>query len=191
MDIVYPDKYFDKIKEKFPELSEAQIKSIVYYGVRALFMLSHYNVDIKCQQGRFFTYFGELLRQKEEYQKYRVLKMTALYRMLYSREKKPYSGKYYFMLSKELHEQMPKKKKDKAWPIKAVRAYKIPEEAELHDGTFLYEFDWPEDVGYRKIIYTQDIKHYKCIAKRKDYRTFEPLSTEYKGGTVKRKLKGR
>lgn len=71
-----------------------------------------------------------------------------------------------------------------------IRAFKIPEEAELHDGTYLYEFDWPEDVGFKKNIATRYITHYKCIAKRKDYRTFEPLSAEYKGKTVKRKLKG-
>lgn len=191
MDIVYPDKYFDKIQEKFPELSEKQIKEIVYYGVRALFMMTYYNVDIKCQQGEFFAYFGEILQNKDDYKKYRVLKKTALYRMLYSRAKTPYSGKYYFMLSKELHEKMPKKKKGGDWPIGMVRAYKIQEEAQLHDGTYLYEFDWPEDMGYKKNMFTKNIVHYKCIAKRKDYRKFEPLSTDYKEGTVKRKLKGR
>ena len=191
MDIVYPDKYFDKIKEKFPELSDVQVKNIVYYGIRALYMMTYYNVDIKCQQRQFFAYFGEILHTEEEYRKYRKLKLTAKYRMLYSREKKPYSGKYYFMLSKDMHEKMPKKKKGDPWPIGLVRAYKIREEAELQDGTYLYEFDWPEDVGYKKKILTRYITHYKCIAKRKDYRTFEPLSTDYKEGTVKRKLKGK
>lgn len=191
MDIVYPDKYFDEIKEKFPELSEKQIKDIVYYGIRALYMMTHYNLDVKCQQNEFFVYFGELFRNKKCYEKYRVAKMTAKYRMLYSRAKTPYSGKYYFILSKDMHEQMPKKKKGGEWPIGMIRAYKIQEEAELQDGTYLYEMDWPEDVGFKRRILTKDIVHYKCIAKRKDYRTFEPLSTDYKQGTVKRKLKGR
>lgn len=191
MDIVYPDKYFDKIQEKFPELSETQIKNIVYYGIRALYMMTYYNVDIKCQQREFFAYFGEILHKESEYMKYRKLKMTAKYRILYSREKKPYSGKYYFMLSKEMHDKMPKNKKSgEKWPIGSIRAYKIQEEAMLQDGTYLYEMDWPKDVGYRKKIFTEDIKHYKCIAKRKDFRTFEPLSTDYKEKTIKRKLKG-
>lgn len=111
MDIVYPDKYFAKIKEKFPELSDAQIKKIIYYGIRALYIMTYYNVDIKCQQNEFFAYFGEIFKNETDYNKYRLLKMTAKYRVLYSREKKPYSGKYYFILSKDLHEKMPKNKK--------------------------------------------------------------------------------
>ena len=83
MDIVYPDKYFDKIKEKFPELSDKQVKDIIYYGIRALYMLTYYGVDIKCQQGKFFAYFGEILQNSEAYKKYRKLKLTAKYRVLY------------------------------------------------------------------------------------------------------------
>lgn len=189
MDIVYPDKYFDKIKEKFPELSDAQIKNIVYYGIRALYMLTCYNVDIKCQQREFFAYFGEILSRAEDYKKYRKLKLTAKYRVLYSRAKKPFSGKYYFILSKEMHDKMPKKKKGGEWPIGLVRAYKIREEAELQEGTYLYEMDWPEDCGYRKKILTKDITHYKCIAKRDSYTKFKPVSTDDKEKTVKRSQK--
>ena len=186
MDIIYPDKYFDKIKEKFPELSDAQIKNIIYYGTRSLFMMSHYNVDIKCQQKEFFVYFGEIFSDSGLYKSYRKLKLTAKYRILYSRAKKPYSGKYYFMLSKELHDNMPKKKKSGEWPIGMVRAYKIREEAELQEGTYLYEVDWPDDKGYKKKIFTEDITHYKCIAKRDSYNKFIPVSTDDKQKTVKR-----
>ena len=111
MDIVYPDKYFDKIKEKFPELSETQVKDIVYYGIRALYMMTHYGVDIKCQQGKFFVYFGELIRSEKFYESYRKVRLTAKYRVLYRRMKQPFSGKYYAMLSKDMHDKMPKKKK--------------------------------------------------------------------------------
>lgn len=189
MDIVYPDKYFEKINEKFPELSEKQVRDIVYYGIRALFMMTYYNVDIKCQQRQFFAYFGEIMHGAEAYKKYRKIKLTAKYRVLYSREKKPFSGKYYFMLSKEMHDNMPKKKKGGEWPIGAVKAYKIREEAELQEGTYLYEFDWPEDVGYKKLIYTRLISHYKCIAKRDGYNKFTPVSTEKKEKTVKKSQK--
>lgn len=111
MDIVYPDKYFSAINEKFPELSEKQIKDIIYYGTRALFMLCYHGVDIKCQQGKFFVYFGELFKTKESYVRYRRARLAAKYRIYYAREKKPYSGKYYFMLSKEVHDNLPKNKK--------------------------------------------------------------------------------
>jgi len=191
MNIVYPDKYFNKIQEKFPELSEKQIREIVYYGIRALFIMSHYNVDIKCQQGTFFAYFGELMRHEADYKKYRKLKLTARHRVLYSRAKVPYSGKYYFMLSKEVHDKMPKNKKIDEWPLEFVIGYKIREEAELQRGTYLYEFDWPEDVGYSKKFNTKDISHYKYIAKRDSYTKFLPVSTEDKEKTVKRKRGGK
>ena len=188
MDIVYPDKYFDKIKEKFPELNDAQIKNIVYYGIRALFMMTHYNVDIKCQQGKFFAYFGEILKNADAYKEYRKLKLAAKYRMLYSRAKQPYSGKYYFILSKDIHEKMPKKKGGE-FPLPYITIYKVLEEAKVQDGTYLYEVDWPVEVGYKRTVPTSEFKHYKCIAERDGYKTFKTVSTKTKEKTVKRSQK--
>lgn len=189
MEIVYPNKYFDKVKEKFPELSEIQIEKIINYGLRALYMMTHYNVDIKCQQGRFFAYFGQILKDEKAYISYRRDKLTAKYRMLYSRAKKPYSGKYYFMLSEDMHNKMPKKKKGGEFPLPMVVAYKIREEAELHDGTYLYELDWPEEGKYIIKVDTSKITHYKCIAKRDGFKSFKPVSTDDKEVTVKKSQK--
>lgn len=188
MDIVYPDKYFDKIRENFPELSDKQVKEIVYYGIRALYMLTYYGVDIKCQQGRFFAYFGEILQNSDAYKKYRKAKLTSKYRVLYSREKKPFSGKYYFLLSEDLHKQMPKNKSDEM-PFYWLRIFKVKEEAELQEGSYLYEMVWPEDVGFKKLIKAKDMGRYELIAKRDNYKHFKPVSTETKEKTVKRSQK--
>lgn len=188
MDIVYPDKYFDKIKEKFPELSDKQVKEIVYYGIRALYMLTYYGIDIKCQQGKFFAYFGEILLDSEKYKKYRKAKLTTKYRTLYFREKKPYSGKYYFILDNITNSKMPKTKSDEL-PFKWIRIYKLREEAELQDGVYLYEMVWPEDVGFKKNIKAEDVGRYELIAIRDSYKTFKPVSTDDKEKTVKRSQK--
>lgn len=59
----------------------------------------------------------------------------------------------------------------------------------LQDGTYLYELDFPKECGYKKLIYTHTIKHYRCIGKRTGFRDFEPVSTEDKEKTVKKSQK--
>lgn len=191
MNIIYPDKYFSQINEKFPELSETQVKNIIYYGLRALFILCCYGVDIKCQQNTFFAYFGHIFAQPDRYIKYRKIKLAAKYRVLYSREKVPYSGKYYFVLSEDMHKKMPKRKKGGKFPMSSIMAYKIIDEAKLQCGTYLYEIDWPVEGRYKMLINTNDIKSYKCLAKRSGFRTFEPLCAEYKDRPFKRSYKKR
>lgn len=194
MDIVYPERYYDKMKEKFPELSETQIEKIVTYGIRSLFMVSHYGADVKVQQRRFFLYFGQILQKSDTYTKYRRLKLTIKNRLLYSRDKKVYNGKYYFILSDDLYKELPNKKKGKYIPFENIYIYKIQKEAELWSGSYLYEIDYPEDIGFKKRLPTQNV-NYRLIAKRdpnNPFGDFIPFGTEdKKEKTIKRSPKKR
>lgn len=194
MDIVYPERYYDKMKEKFPELSDTQIDKIVTYGVRSLFMMTKYGADIKVQQGRFFAYFGQIIQNSEFYVKYRTLKLTIKTRLLYSQKKKPYNGKYYFILPEEKYKELKNKKKGKSLPFDQVCICKIQKEAELGKGSYLYEIDYPEDIGYKKKIPAQNI-NYRLIAKRDPnnvWGPFIPIATEdKKEKTIKRSPKKR
>lgn len=192
MDIIYPNKYYSKIKEKFPELSDKQIEKICTYGLRALFMATNYNVDIKVQQKNFFAYFGETLLKSDLYFKYRKLKLTAKYRVLANRKKKPYSGKYYFVITEERYKKMKNKKGGKIIPYNDLTMYKLREEAELNLGSYLYEVDYPEDIGYKRKIPTTNLNH-RLIAKRvqsEGWGKFEPIAFEdNKQKTVKKSKK--
>lgn len=189
MDIVYPDKYFSKVKEKFPELSEKQIKEILYYGTRMMFMMSYYGVDLKFQQRKFFVYIGEVMQSGDAYSKYRKARLSARLRVLHNRKKIPYSGKYYFTITKETYDKMPKKKKCEKIPLDYVIGFKIPEESMLQGGSYLYEVDMPVEKGYKRTILTNEISHYKLIAIKDNNGNFIPVSTEEKQKTVKRSQK--
>lgn len=196
MNIVYPDKYYSKIKEKFPELSEEQIKKIITYGVRSLYMMNAKGADIKVQQGRFFAYFGEIISNSDLYMRYRKLKKTVKLRLLQMRNKVPYNGKCYFVLPVSQYEQLKNKKKGSELPFKTVTIFRLQKEAELELGSYLYECDYPEEgIKFKKRLYDNPKLNYQLIGKRDLTNYFGPFiptaTKDKKEKTIKRSPKRR
>lgn len=195
MDIVYPEKYYSKIKEKFPELSDDQISKIITYGVRSLYMMTAKGADIKVQQGRFFAYFGDIINNSDLYMKYRKLKKAVKLRLLQMRDKKPYNGKCYFVLTAAQYEELENKNKGTELPFNHINIFRLQQEAELESGSYLYECPYPEeDIKFKKKLVCPQL-HYQLIGKRdltNYFGPFIPIATkDKKEKTIKRSPKRR
>jgi len=195
MEIVYPEKYYNKVKEKFPELSDDQISRIITYGVRSLYMITAKGADIKVQQGKFFAYFGEIINNSDLYMKYRKLKKMVKLRLLQMRDKKPYNGKCYFVLPAAQYDELENKKKGTELPFEYVNIFRLQQEAELEKGSYLYECSYPEEeIKFKKKLSYPKL-HYQLIGKRdltNYFGPFIPIATkDKKEKTIKRSPKKR
>ena len=97
MDIIYAEKYYSQIKERYPDLSEKQIDKIIKYGLRSFFMHNSYGADVLIKSNYYTAYVGKLFMDESIFKKYRGIKNKIKLRIKYLRAKTKFNGKYYFL----------------------------------------------------------------------------------------------
>ena len=152
MEIKKVEDYYDKVKEKFPDLEMWEIEKILKHGFQSLFTLNNNGGDVIIRSSRgFLMYFGRLFNNKEKWMKYRILKWRIKLRMNYFNSKPIWDGNYYFGLTEEEYDSfIPKKKgryKNKI-TFPELKAYKIKEEAVLiQRNKYLFRLTGEKDRG--------------------------------------------
>lgn len=154
MKIKYAEDYYDKIKERFPDLEMWEIDKIVKHGMQSLFMLNANGADVTINGGSasFVMYFGKLFRHKEFTIKYQTIKQRIKYRLKYKLKKPIWDGYYYFGLTEEDYKKyIPEKKgriKNKI-TFDRILAYKIPEESFLiYPAKYFFKLKVDEEEGF-------------------------------------------
>ena len=99
MEIVNVEKYYDKIQERFPDLSKKQIDKIVKFGLRSYYNHNLYGGDVLNKSKYFTMYTGKLFGDNMLFYQYRMNKNKIKLRIKYKRNKTRYSGYYYFGLT--------------------------------------------------------------------------------------------
>ena len=179
MDIVHAEKYYSQIKERFPELNEKQIDAICKHGLRQLYSLSKSNADVCVRSPYYTAYFGKLFRKTMVYRRYYKIKWTVKYRLKYLREKPIFNGKYYFTADKDFYDLIyGKHSKKHKLRVDEITIYKVYGEAALTDKEYIFEIDYPEDLGFKYKLIDSTIRNPKCIGKRFGYCKYEPISTK-------------
>ena len=181
MDIVYVEKYYKQIQEKFPYLSEKQIDKIVKYGLRSFFAVNRFGGDVLLKSNYYTGYIGKLYKNMSFFAIYYNVKMRIKLRIKYRREKTIFNGKYYFGLKKEQYEQLFGKNKQKHKTIKfeKFRCFKLYDECLLYKPDYVFEFAH-DDMGFMKIIKNFTLKRYNLIAKRDKDGIMQPVGKEVK-----------
>ena len=193
MDIVHVEKYYKQIKERFPYLSEKQIDKICIYGLRSFYMHNAYGADVIARDRYGVIYFGKLFKKFNVFWQYHRIKWQIKYRIKYKRAKTIWNGKYYFGIYRDDYENLYKeniqrnfdrKKKKKSRGkvhFEKIRLFKILEECELFSYAYIFELDYPYDVGFSCIINDVSFRNFKMIKKYNiNTHTFEPVSEEGK-----------
>lgn len=178
MDIIRAEKYYPQIKERFPELSEKQIDKIVKHGLRAFYMHTKNGADILVSSPYFTAYFGKLFRRNNIFLAYTKIKWTIKYRLLYTKSKKPFNGKYYFVTDQELNDPLKKGRRRDKVHFDELCIYKVYGESTLQNKEYIYEMDYPEDLGYKYTLKDVTVNKPRLVAKRCGYRTYNPVSIE-------------
>lgn len=198
MELVTCEKYYEKVKERFPGLTYGQIDRIVKHGLLSYYMVNAYGGDVLFKHPKYTMYTGRLFKNKLSFYKYWRLKWKIKLRIKYYRNKTKFDGYYYFGMNedefKNYQSQFKKKVGKRRTKIKLdnVFMYKILDEAVLdHSKKYFFKIAYPEDCGFimnKKEYVARDIQY---ILKRNKDNSIEPVSYEQTNSNkyVKRRIK--
>lgn len=193
MELVTCEKYYDKVLEKFPELSRKQVDKIIKHGLSSLYMLNLYGGDVLLKHPKYTMYFGKLFNNRLTFLKYSVIKWKIKLRIKYKRNKTQYSGYYYFGLSDSLFDSLNfiYSKKRRNIHFKNIKFYKILEECTVdHRFNHFFRVKYPEDCGFTMFKTDYTVKYAEYICKRNSKGEIEPVSYETnRDKCVKRRAK--
>lgn len=153
MQIKYIEDYYDKVKERYPDLEMWEIKKILDHGMRSFFTLNAKGADviIKSSHNSFIMYFGKLFFDKLTTWRYYTIKWRIKLRIKYLHKQPKWDGYYYFGLTEEdfKHYISPKKGRIKQKiAFDEICAYKIKEEAFLfRNAKYFFRLKEKDDEG--------------------------------------------
>ena len=181
MDIVYAEKYYKQIQEKFPKKKKKQIDKIVKYGLRSFFAHNKFGGDVLLKSNYYTGYVGKLFKTMSFFAIYYNIKMRLKLRIKYKRAKTIFNGKYYFGLNKEQYELLfgKHKRKSKSVKFEKLRIFKLYDECLLYKPDYIFEFPY-KDVGFLKIMKNFIPKRYNLIAKKDKDGNMQPVGKEIK-----------
>lgn len=155
MDLIkYYTDYIDDVNEKFPTISKAEIKQILYYGFKVFAAVNMAGMDTFHRNYDYVAYVGKLFNDNLTYFHYWRIKCKKKLRYIYRRSNTIFNGKYYFgMTQKEFEFYESQKSKvgvrRKKFYFPYIYAYKIKEEAFLDRyRKYFFELDFPKDIGW-------------------------------------------
>ena len=157
MEIKHVNDYYDKIHEIFPQVSLQDIKRILNYGWKSLYLHNSYGGDVLIQDKSFWSYIGTLRKDSVKHFNYYIRKLVVKLRVFYRRKHIQWDGYYYFALTDNQYENYLSQKNKRGRPRKIfsygnVFLYKILDECKIREYNKKYIFKVPiiVDLGYRR-----------------------------------------
>lgn len=96
--------YYEQLFAEFPDIPKKDIKRILQFGYKSLYLTNSYGCDVVVQRGNFRMFFGRLCKDALKHFIYYQKKLKNKLRVLYKRNKTVWDGYYYFSLSKQGYE---------------------------------------------------------------------------------------
>ena len=155
--VKYVNDYYEELYKMFPEVPKSDIKRIVNYGWKQIYLINSYGCDIVLDSHKFWCYFGKMTKRPIRHFMYYVTKLANKIKILYKRKKLEWDGYYYFAITRKQYEELNIKKMGrpkKHFIFKNIKLYKIKEECRLREWNKYYIFRVPyvKDFFYSKFI---------------------------------------
>ena len=146
--------YYDEVHKLWPRLPEKDIKRILNFGFKSLYLHNSYGGDTLIKDGKFLCYIGYLRFNSVQHFLYYLKKLSIKIRVLSRRRKLPWDGYYYFALTDTQWENYLKQKKSRGRPRKwfeygTVMLYKLKDECSLRQFSqkHLFRVPYKQDIG--------------------------------------------
>lgn len=176
--------YYSEICKLFPDVPEEDIKSILTFGFKSLYLHNSYGGDTLIRSSKFWMFCGFLTKKPftffEQYKK----KMCIKLRVLFKKKKRPFTGQYYFALDDKQYEDYMNQHNKRGRPkksflFKRVMLYKLREECELRQSCKRYVFRIyiPIDLGYARFYEEFETGDAKLIDVHEPYKLKDILVT--------------
>ena len=147
--------YYEKMYELYPTLPKSDIKRILQYGWKSLYLHNSYGGDVLINRQGFWFYCGQLMGNSVKWFEYYKRKMRVKLRVLYKRKQIPWNGYYYFALSQPQYEEYLSQKNKRGRPKKKFTfnshvLYKIYDECNITESGKVAIFRIPMslDLGF-------------------------------------------
>lgn len=171
--------YYEQLYTEYPTVNKSDIKRILQYGWKSLYLHNSYGGDTLINRSGFWFYCGRMMNDSVQWFDYYKKKMSIKLRVIYKRKQIPWNGYYYFALSKSQYENYLSQKKQRGRPKKwftfsKVLLYKIYDECNINESGKVAIFRIPLtlDVGFTSYKEILETNKAECILVR------EPLKLE-------------
>lgn len=140
--------YYPQIYKQFPEVSEEDIKRILVFAWKSVYLHNSYGGDLLVSGDSMWYYIGKLKKNPIQHFHYYIRKLITKTRIAYRRQGSPWKGYYYFALSDKEYECYLLQKNRKGRPRKnfnfgSVFMYEILDECRLNEHSKKYIFRVP------------------------------------------------
>jgi hypothetical protein len=95
--------YYEDVRKLWPRLPEKDIKRILNFGFKSLYLHNSYGGDVIIRDENVFIYFGNLMKDSIKWFTYYKRKLATKIKVLFLRRNKniPWDGYYYFAINKK------------------------------------------------------------------------------------------
>lgn len=140
--------YYQQMYQLFPDVHQQDIRRILNFAVKTLYLHNSYGGDVLVRDGNFWCYIGNLKGNPLDHFFYYIRKLTIKLRVLYRRKKIQWDGYYYFALSNAQYQRYLDQKNKKGRPKKhykfgTVYIYQIYDECRINEYYKRYIFRIP------------------------------------------------
>lgn len=140
--------YYKRIQELFPEVPLIDIKRILNFGWKSVYLHNSYGGDVFITDKDIWCYMGYLKATPLQHFAYYIKKLIIKLRVLYKRKKIKWDGYYYFALSQNQYEKFFKRKSKMGRPKTRIKfqnliMYQILDECKIAEYNKPYIFRIP------------------------------------------------
>lgn len=155
MEIKNINDYVDDLQQKYPGISKEDIKRILNFGWKSIYLANIYGGDVCLKDNKSWFYIGRLTKDSLKHFHYYIRKLITKLRILYKRKNIKWDGYYYFALRDDQYKYYLKQKNKRGRPKKYfeygnVMLYKIRGECELRQFNckYIFRVSYNIDIGY-------------------------------------------
>lgn len=148
--------YYDQIQEMYPDVPMHDIKKILQFGWKSLYLHNSYGGDVIIRDENVFIYFGSLMKDSIKWFTYYKRKLATKIKVLFLRRNKniPWDGYYYFAINKKEEQKyfdsIKKRGRPKKWfTFGPIILYKIKEECIVREAEcgLIFRVPYGADLG--------------------------------------------
>ena len=140
--------YYEEMYKLYPSVPKSDIKKILQFGWKSLYLHNSYGGDTLIMQKGFWFYCGQLMNDSIKYFEYYKKKIATKLKIMYKRKHIPWDGYYYFALfqdqyDKYLSQKNKRGRRRKEFQFGAVFLYEILDECKINEYYRKYIFRVP------------------------------------------------
>lgn len=144
----YIKDYYDIIFQKYPTVHKNDIKRILNFSWKSLYLHNSYGGDTLLIDNDLWMYIGMLQKDSLKHFLYYIKKLTVKLRVLYKRKNIEWDGYYYFALTDKQYNEYLAQKKERGRPRKyftfnKIYLYQILDECKIQEHEKRYIFKVP------------------------------------------------